>query len=169
MDLGSGLSTQYIDKEKRILTEIGFNYSLMYRINKEVSNIYGLRGSFQEQLRNNPPPLPVTLAYDSASLSEKKELEKTIEHLSSMNNKGTGTGKMIKDIEVLIDVVVKYDAISNALRIHSEIIKETREKIAQLSNSEHKTVLNHLLEPEFYSQDVSEKIRSNYDEKLDQS
>ncbi len=86
-----------------------------------------------------------------------------------MNNKGTGTGKMIKDIEVLIDVVVKYDAISNALRIHSEIIKETREKIAQLSNSEHKTVLNHLLEPEFYSQDVSEKIRSNYDEKLDQS
>ncbi|MFX0060747.1 MAG: hypothetical protein ACFFC7_01020 [Candidatus Hermodarchaeota archaeon] len=101
--------------------------------------MYGLGGSLQKRLRNKPPPLPVTLGYDSASFSEKKELEKTIEHLSSMNNKetGTGTGKMIKDIEVLIDVVVKYDAISNALRIHSEIIKETREKIAQLSNSEH--------------------------------
>ncbi|MFX1251982.1 MAG: hypothetical protein ACFFCZ_10270 [Promethearchaeota archaeon] len=143
-------------KKIQILTEIGSNISIMYRINKEVSIMYGLRGSLQEQLRNKPPPLPVTLGYDSASLSEKKELEKAIEHLSSMNNKGTGTGKMNKDIELVIDVVVEYDAISNALRIHSEIIKETREKIAHLSNSEHQTVLNGLLEAEFYSQNVSE-------------
>ncbi len=54
MDLGSGLSTQYIDKEKRILTEIGFNYSLMYRINKEVSNMYGLRGSFSGTTEKQP-------------------------------------------------------------------------------------------------------------------
>ena len=63
-------------KKIQILTEIGGNISLLNRINKEISEMYGLRGNLQELLRYKPPPLSITLGYDSASHSEKKELEK---------------------------------------------------------------------------------------------
>jgi hypothetical protein len=76
-------------------------------------------------------------------------LEKAIKQLSSKNDEGMGNGKMKKNIEMIINIVAKYNSISNALKIHGEIFKETSELITRLSSSEHENVLNHLLGPEF--------------------
>jgi hypothetical protein len=136
------------DKEEiQSLVEIGSNISLVSRIVKEVSEMYGLKGPLQEKLRNKPPPLPVTLAYESATTSEKKELNDTVK---SLTYSGTDTMENTREgFQTLIDLVAKYNSISTALEIHRDIIVETKEKIAHLSNSEHQAVLNQILGSEF--------------------
>jgi geranylgeranyl pyrophosphate synthase len=144
------------DKKKvQILAEIGSNISLASRIVKEISEMYGLKGSLKEKLRSKPPPLPVTLAFESATPPEKSELERALNRLKSLEFHTMQTGNVSKDIEILIAIVAKYDSISAALKIHRDIIEETRELITQVSNSEHRDVLNRLLGSEFLPRHVS--------------
>ncbi|MFW9854241.1 MAG: hypothetical protein ACFFFG_04245 [Candidatus Thorarchaeota archaeon] len=135
------------DKEKiKDLTEIASNLSISRRITKEISEIYGLRGSFKEKIRNKPSPLPITLAYQSATLSEKQEIELFLKRLDSRDWKNFPTKDSLLDIGLLIDVVAKYDSISAALEIQRGIIEETRGLLGKVANSEHRNILSQLLE-----------------------
>ena len=145
-------------KEIQTLIEIGPNISLVSRIVKEISEMYGLKGRLEEKLRNKPPPLPVTLAYESATTSEKKELNDAVKRLTYPE---TNTMENSTDIQILIDLVAKYNSISTALEIHRDVVADTKENIAQISNSEHKVVLNRILGSEILPQHNSQKEKQN--------
>ncbi|PWI49397.1 hypothetical protein CEE45_02365 [Candidatus Heimdallarchaeota archaeon B3_Heim] len=133
------------EKEIQILTEIGANISLTRRILKEINEMYGLKGPLKEKLPNKPPPLPVTLAFELSTSLEKNKLEEAIKRYSSMDSAIVTHDVATKEIELLIDIVAKYNSINTALKIHRGIINETRELIAQISNSEHRDVLTQIL------------------------
>ena len=114
----------------------------------------GLKGSLKEKLRNKPPPLPITIGYELASSIEKKDLDKRIKNLATVNYEGSGITNPVTGIENLIDILVKYDTFSRVLTIHRKISEETSSLISQLSDSEHRNVLNSLLGGEMGSQDV---------------
>jgi geranylgeranyl pyrophosphate synthase len=157
-----GIFGQSNKKEIQILAEIGSNLSIVNRINKEIHEMYGLRGSLVEKLRRKPPPLPVTLGYKSASSSEKKAIGNTIKRISLMDSEEIGPKKEIEIIEPLTDVIIKYNALYNAFNIHNKIINEIKELIAQLSNLEHRKFLSQLLGLKFLTQDVSNNLKSNF-------
>jgi len=107
--------------------------------------MYGLKGPLKEKLRNKPPLPPIALAFESATTSEKKNFIEAIKHFSMTEFDESQTNK---DLQILINVVAKY-YISTALKIHREIIKETRELISQISNSDHRNILNRILASDF--------------------
>ncbi|MFW9778863.1 MAG: hypothetical protein ACFFE8_08415 [Candidatus Heimdallarchaeota archaeon] len=148
------------DKEKvQEMVKIGSNISLTRRITKEISEMYGLRGPLEEKLRNKPSPLPVSLAYEAGTISEKERIEQSIENLGSLKSIENESETTTENIDILIDVVSKYDSIAAALSIQSEIIKETKGLIHHVANPEHSDVLNNLLGSEFHNCKESEKGR----------
>ncbi|MHA2138260.1 MAG: hypothetical protein ACW98G_10300 [Candidatus Hodarchaeales archaeon] len=132
----------------QILLDIGSNISITRRIIKEISEMYGLRGSMEENLCRKPPPLPVSLGYDLASPSEKKKIEGAIQYLAKKEPQNISS--VNKEFEIIIDVVARYDAISAALNIHKNLINDTIGLITQIPNSEHREVLIHLLGTEIH-------------------
>lgn len=165
IEIGGILGNTDTDKIK-LLSEIGSNISILYRINKEISEMYGLRGSIRKKLKSKPPPLPVTLSYELATPSERKELVKTVRRLSLLKNGEMSHVKESKDIQPLVKIVASYDGVLMALKIHRGIIEKTRNLINQLTNLQHKKILTYLLGSNYLSQDVFQELNSAFEEKL---
>ena len=131
----------------KVLLKIAENIMIVSRINKEISETYGLLGDLNEKLKVKPPPLPITLAYESANPEEKKELEKAVQELSTNVVKSTSSNEMEEEpIKVLVKYISKYNAIVEALHIHQELIQKTEEFATQISNPNHHKLLNKFID-----------------------
>jgi geranylgeranyl pyrophosphate synthase len=133
------------DDEIDLLVEIALNFSLMGRILKEISEVYGLKGNITDKFKHKPPQLPITLAFEAANALERKKIVKAVQKLVLYPQKDSNS-ENYKDLDILIHYIAKYDSISNCLKILHNILKETRDSINQLSDLDHKDLLIKILE-----------------------
>jgi geranylgeranyl pyrophosphate synthase len=150
-------------KVVKLLEEIGSNISITQRILKEIGEIYGLKGSLITKMKIKPPPLPISIAFKSATSSEKMGMKNALKHIVSKDSGFKSTEHIIEDIKVLVNAVTEYNSISVALEIHRDVIKDTKELIDQLPNSDHKDILNKIVGTELLSQDVSKMGTNDFD------
>ncbi len=133
------------EEEIGLLVEIGLNFSLMGRILKEISEVYGLKGDIADKFKNKPPQLPITLAFEAANAFERRKIIDAIQMLAKHQREDI-INENNKDLDILIDYISKYDSLSHCLKILHEILKETRDLIRQLSDLNHRDLLTKILD-----------------------